>query len=77
MEAGLFLTPDEMKELTGIKIGREGKTREALQIHQLRTMGIPFFENAAGRPMVSRAFIEGAKKSPPPKAKWVPKPLQA
>ena len=55
----IFLTCEEVKELTGIKIGKLGKTREQLQAATLRSMKIPFYINAVGRPIVSRTAIEG------------------
>lgn len=55
----LFLTTEEIKELTGIRQGKHGKSREALQADALRTMRIPFYINAVGRPIVARAQIEG------------------
>lgn len=66
-----FLKPDEVKELTG-------RTKIALQIAQLAKMGIPFFINAVGRPIVTRSAIEGrggAQPAPQKKA-WVPRVLQ-
>lgn len=56
----LFLNPEEIKELTGIRQGKSGKTREALQAAALRTMRIPFYVNAVGKPIVARAVIEGS-----------------
>jgi len=50
---GIFLTAEEMAELTGYK--RHGK-----QIEALRQMGIPCRINARGRPVVARSVIEGA-----------------
>ena len=47
----LFLTPDELAELTAYK--RHGK-----QIEALRAMGIPCTVNPAGRPIVARAVFE-------------------
>lgn len=47
----IFLTPEEMAELTAYK--RHGK-----QIAALRAMGIPCTVNAAGRPIVARALFE-------------------
>jgi hypothetical protein len=65
-----FLDRDEVKELTG-------RTKIALQIAQLTTMGIPFFVNAIGRPVVPRTAIEGrATTAAAPKKPWVPKVLQ-
>lgn len=48
-----FLSPDELRTLTG-------RARKALQVEQLRRMGLPFWVNAAGRPVVARAAVEGA-----------------
>jgi hypothetical protein len=48
----MFLTPDELKTLTG-------RARRAAQIDALRRMGIAFWVNAAGRPVVAKAAIEG------------------
>ena len=55
----MFLTSDEIARLTGIRGGYRGKTREQRQIAQLRVQKVPFFVNAAGRPVVARAAIEG------------------
>lgn len=51
----LFLTQEEVAELTG-------KGRKSLQILQLRLMGIAFYINACGRPIVCRSAIEGRKE---------------
>lgn len=69
-----FLTPEEVGELTGVLVGRRGKTREELQIEWLRTSGIPFWTNARGRPIIARTVIEG-KTAPAeqPRKKWQPK----
>lgn len=64
-----FLKIDEIKELTG-------RTKIALQIAQLSKMGIPFFVNAVGRPVVPRTAIEGGRATAQPKKAWVPKVLQ-
>jgi hypothetical protein len=61
----MFLTPDEVAELTGVRIGRNGKTREQLQIAQLKAMRIPHYVNAIDRPIVVRALLEGGSASPP------------
>lgn len=70
----LFLTCDEVRELTGIKTGKFGKRREELQAAALRTMKIPFYVNAAGRPIVSRAVIEGGTQhnTEAARPKWEP-----
>lgn len=52
METRIFLTPEEVAELTGRKLKNK-------QILALAKMGIPYFVNAAGRPIVTRAVIEG------------------
>lgn len=50
---GIFLTADEVAELTGYK-------RHGRQVEALRQMGIPCRINARGRPIVTRSVIEGA-----------------
>ena len=76
MEKRTFLTPEEVAELTGISTGKKvsGKslTREQLQLSWLRQSGIPFFENARGRPIIARAVIEGAhiRTPTPQKTGW-------
>lgn len=67
----MFLTPEELATLTGRK-------RAAGQIAQLKLMGLPFFVNAAGRPIITRAAVEGsaamAQYQQP--VTWTPKPLR-
>lgn len=48
----LFLTDDELAELTGRRVRR-------LQIAALKQMMIPFRINALGRPVVTRAAVLG------------------
>lgn len=73
----MFLTLEEVAELTGIGTGRRGKTREQLQVEWLRTSGIPFWVNARGRPIIARAAINGPQqKQEPPREKWQPKVLR-
>ena len=67
-----FLTPDEIRELTGIGRGKGGKKRETLQAAALRTMRIPFYVNAAGRPVVTRNTIEGQAKPEEAAPAWEP-----
>lgn len=57
--ADTFLKPPEVAELTGIKTGKDGKTREQLQAAELKRMKIRHWVNAAGFPIVARATIEG------------------
>lgn len=62
----MFLDADELKALTGF-------AQRARQIAQLRQMGIPFWINAAGRPVVARAAVEGNKAPTAEPAKtWEP-----
>lgn len=51
-KSDLFLTPAEIKELTGRSFRR-------LQIAQLEDMRIPFHVNALGNPVVVRANLTG------------------
>ncbi|MFP3275432.1 MAG: DUF4224 domain-containing protein [Paraburkholderia sp.] len=70
-----FLSPQEIEELTG----KNNRKREQLQIDWLRAAGIPFWENARGRPIVARAAIEGRRaaevSAAEPKKKWQPPTL--
>lgn len=52
----MFLSKDEVRTLTG-RIHREK------QITQLRKMGVPFYLNAAGNPIVARAAIQQSLSS--------------
>ena len=52
MTTPLFLTEDELKELTGF-------ATKARQIAQLRTMGVAFRINGCGRAVVTRAAVIG------------------
>ena len=62
----MFLTPDEIRDLTGYK-------HSSKQIEMLRRQGIPFHVNAAGQPKVARAIIEGATKQKATEPKtWSP-----
>lgn len=60
-----FLDDEALRLLTGYKIAR-------LQIGQLRRMGLPFFVNGAGKPVVPRASIEGKKQVKQPESNWKP-----
>lgn len=48
----MFLSTNDLVELTGRKF-------RVKQIEALRCMGIPFFVNALGRPVVARSAVEG------------------
>jgi hypothetical protein len=63
----MFLTEEELHELTGYKQARK-------QCDILRRQGVAFFVNACGHPKVVRAVLEG--KHPPepkPEKTWKPK----
>jgi len=60
---GMFLTSDELAELTGRKI-------KSKQIDALRRMGLPFHVNAVGKPVVAVSAIEGRKQAAPAKPTW-------
>ena len=61
----LFLTAEEIAHLTGRKL----KSR---QIEWLRGSGVPFYVNAGGRPVVTRAAVVGAGDAPPVLRAWQP-----
>jgi len=65
----LFLSAEDLHTLTGYSV----KTR---QIDQLRRMGIPFFVNACGRPVVAVSAVEGRKQRDQPHPGWNPAVLQ-
>lgn len=52
MTPPLFLDEAELRDLTGRKLRR-------LQVEALAAMGVPYRINAAGRPVVCRAHVEG------------------
>lgn len=54
VEMSIFLTQDDIAELTGRK-------KKSCQIDQLRNMGVAFRVNASGRPVVTIAAVEGGK----------------
>ncbi|HTR24396.1 MAG TPA: DUF4224 domain-containing protein [Terriglobales bacterium] len=60
----MFLSADELAFLTG----RHRKTK---QIQQLQVMGIPFYENASGHPIVARVVLAG-DRSEPYQPRWIP-----
>ncbi|MEX3954727.1 DUF4224 domain-containing protein [Trinickia sp. EG282A] len=65
----MFLSTQELVELTGRKV-------KAKQIEVLRRMGLPFFVNALGRPVVARAVVEGSLQSSSERAvraSWQPR----
>lgn len=65
-----FLTSDDIAELTG----RKTKSK---QIEALRSMGLPFWVNPIGRPVVATVAIEGRKEAPIEKTWVMPRVKQA
>jgi Domain of unknown function (DUF4224) len=64
-----FLFPHELVVLTGRKV-------KSKQIEALRRMGVVFFVNALGRPVVARVAVEGrvgAIVERIPRAVWQPR----
>lgn len=60
----MFLNPDELALLTGFH-------RKGRQVEQLRRMGIAFYVNGCGRPVVARGAIEGSATRTSPRT-WAP-----
>ena len=67
-----FLDSEELAELTGKKA--KGK-----QIEALRRMGLPFFVNSTGHPVVPRSVLPNTAEAPKQQSKpaWVPRVLKA
>lgn len=59
-----FLTQEEVAELTGRKV-------RSKQIEGLRQMGIAFWVNPVGRPVIARSAIEGKSSAPAAKKEKV------
>lgn len=55
----MYLNRQEIAFLTGVSRGKDGKTREQLQIASLKKLHLPFFENDSGRPVVVRTVLQG------------------
>lgn len=64
----IFLNSDEVVTLTGRK-------NKGHQISALRKMGIPFFVNACGKPVVTRVAVEGRPVMVELKPTWSPPEL--
>lgn len=74
--ASMFLTPDQIADLTGIRKGRHGQTRAQLQCAHLKRIGVPFWVNAAGEPKVARSFFECGRQAEPQRPGWQPAALK-
>ena len=53
-----FLTREEIAELTGRKV-------KSKRVEQLRKMGLPFWLNAVGAPVIATSTIEGKRQAAP------------
>lgn len=74
----MFLTEEEVAELTGIKTARGGVPRARRQSRALGEMAIPHYVNAINRVIVVRAVLEGRSTAPAPvEVTWEPAPLPA
>lgn len=63
----MFMSDEDIEKLTG-------KKQKSQQIAQLRKMGIPFFINASGHPVVTVAAVEGkSTQSKKTEKTWTPK----
>lgn len=61
-----FLDDEALVKLTG-------RRRKSMQITELRRLGLPFFVNAHGDPVVANSAIEGKKTSTPSdESNWKP-----
>jgi len=65
----IFLSKEDVAELTGHK-------RNDAQVDMLRTMGIQFYINASGRPIVPKSAIEGLKQDLKQTQSWEPAVLK-
>lgn len=66
----IFLEPDDVAILTG-------KKTKSGQVDALRRMGIAFFVNPSGRPVVPKSAVEGREKVEEPKSTWKPSVLNS
>lgn len=66
-----FLSAEDVAILTGRRF-------KGQQIAELKVMGIPFWINAMGKPIVARAVVEGRKiaAADAPRERWQPKMMQ-
>ena len=65
----IFLSQNDLELLTG-------KKRKSCQIESLRGMGIAFYVNAAGRPVVPVSSVNTKEPNKPEKEEWRPAVLR-
>lgn len=62
----LFLSPAQLRELTG-------RAQAPAQIDVLKRQGVPFWINAAGKPVVALSAFGGAPSTFKPEKSWEPR----
>ncbi len=67
--ASIFLNEKDIEILTGRK-------RKSHQIESLRALGIQFYVNASGHPVVPISAIEGRERIEKPQKRWEPNALK-
>lgn len=67
-----FLDRKDIAILTGIKIGKAGKSRQLLQSDHLRMQGIPFRLNVRGEPVVTWEAVNGGVRKDNSAHSWQP-----
>lgn len=72
----LFLTQEEVAEFTGIRKGKNHKTREQLQIEWLQQEGIAHTVNARGVPKITTATVIGQRPEKQKADDWSPAVLR-
>lgn len=66
----IFMSEQQVDELTGILRGRCGKSKHDMQCEWIKRQGIPFYINARGRPVVPLSALEGKREKVP--TTWSP-----
>ena len=66
----IFLEKSDVAILTGKKL-------KSQQVDALRRMGILFYVNASGRPVVPKSAVEGKETSDKPTPSWEPSILNS
>jgi len=77
----IFMSEKQVDFLTGISrgttIGGVKRSKFQMQTEFLRMKGIPFTENARGKPIVAKTAVEGRRREDPARKKWQPMPAGA
>lgn len=67
--ASMFLDDADLVRFTGWKTKKK-------QIEALRRMGVAFFINGTGHPIVAKSVVDGSKSALPEKDRWIPRVLR-